>query len=193
MKWKASVFLLLIIVLWSVFRDRPAISSEPLEVMREDLVLRNGRLYLGDAVEPFSGSMVEYYDNEVLKSRTSVIDGQLEGLSEGWHPNGQLQVREHFKANVSHGLRLKWSENGTKVSESNIENGEHHGLFRRWHENGQLAESVNLVRGKADGLSFSYYPSGYLQASVKIEMGEVVEQQFWEDGEMQADTTEDPL
>ncbi len=41
-----------------------------------------------------------------------VEEGLLHGVSDGHHPNGQLQVREHSEKNISHGLRTKWFESG---------------------------------------------------------------------------------
>src|SRR5207247_3855370 len=77
--------------------DAPRARNRPPEVLRADLVLQDGRLHrLGEATS-FSGLMIQRYANGGLQSRSTVFEGLLDGLSEGWFTNGQLQVSEHFK------------------------------------------------------------------------------------------------
>jgi len=153
------------------------------EVLAGDLSLRDQRLYWKDEVVPFAGIMIENYANGLLKSRSTLSNGVLHGLSEGWHTNGVLQVREHFQNGVSHGLRTKWFANGGKMSEAPIEHGKIQGFFRRWHENGPLAEEIRMTDGAPDGTSRAFYPSGALKAQAKLERGKVIEQRFWKEGE----------
>jgi antitoxin component YwqK of YwqJK toxin-antitoxin module len=153
------------------------------EVPRELLSLRDGRLYREGAPEPFSGIMIELCEEGGRKSRSRLVDGLLEGLSEGWHPDGQLQVQEHFRAGVSHGTRVKYYPDGTKLSEATIVNGAMEGRFRRWHENGALAEELELRQGHVDGLAWSFYPSGFVKARASLNNGTPVNQAFWNDGE----------
>lgn len=163
------------------------LSPKPLpapEATAEQLVKREGRMYRTNQSEPFTGALVERFPNGAMKSRSLLVAGLLEGVSEGWYTNGQMQVREYFKAGVSHGLRAKWYPHGALLSESSIQEGEHHGTFRRWHENGRLAEAVEMKHGQPDGISLSYYPSGCLKARTQMQNGKVVEQKFWNDGEM---------
>ena len=81
--WLGLAVLTLTMTLWAVFRFQPAEPAETVEALREALVLRDERLHLGDASEPFTGSMIERYEDGALKSRTSVVKGLLEGVSEG--------------------------------------------------------------------------------------------------------------
>ena len=153
------------------------------EVSRDQLVLRDGRLYRLDYPVPFAGVMREVHADGTLKSRSHLAHGRLEGLSEGWHTNGVKQVEEHFRAGVSHGPRTKWHDNGRKLSEVEIVNGQLEGTFRRWHEEGSLAEEIALKHGQPDGLSRAFYPSGCLKAEARLAAGRVLEQQHWHDGE----------
>jgi len=157
------------------------------EVLRAELRPQAGRLYrAGREQVAFTGWMIERYESGVLKSRSRIVEGLLEGVSEGWHPNGQMQVREHFQAGVSHGLRTKWHENGVKQSEGTVVEGKLQGVFRRWHENGKLAEEMELNGDTPEGLARSFYPSGFLKAQARLKEGQVTEQKFWKDGERHA-------
>lgn len=152
------------------------------EVSRFRLALTDGRLCRVGQTIPFTGWLVEHYREGGPKSRSHVTDGRLEGVSEGWHTNGVLQVREHFRAGVSHGPRTKWFDSGKKLSEAGIVNGKLHGPFRRWHENGVLAEEMELKDGEPDGIARAWHPSGFVKAEVRLREGKPVEQRHWEDG-----------
>jgi len=166
---------------WLVFR--PARPLAVLEARRETLTLREGRLYRAGETTPFSGVVTEVQDHGTLRSRSRVVNGLLEGVSEGWHTNGQLQVREHFVAGISDGPRVKWHANGQKLSEATIVQGRIEGVFRRWHEDGSLAEEIPMRASQPDGLARSYFPSGFLQAEARLRDGQVLTQRFWKDGE----------
>ena len=153
------------------------------EVLRNALTFREGRLYRSTESTPFTGLMIERYEEGTLKARSSISNGVLQGISEGWHTNGVMDVREHFTNGVSHGLREKWFESGKKISEGTIVAGKFEGPFRRWHENGQLAEEIEMKHGEPDGVAKSYFPSGFLKTQARLQNGKVVETKSWKDGE----------
>lgn len=155
----------------------------PPEVPLAELVLREGRMYHGDALVPFTGMAFESYPDGVLQSRSSFVDGLLNGVSEGFFADGALQIREHFTNGLSHGLRTRWFADGTRLSEAQIDRGRIVGVFRRWHENGALAEEVPMSNDLPEGISRAFYPDGRLKAEVRLEHGKVVEQRFWKEGE----------
>lgn len=151
------------------------------EVERSALVLKDGQLHLGDRI--YTGLMLEHYPGGVLKSRSVVSNGVLNGLSEGWFTNQTLQVMEHFVNGVSHGERLRWDAEGRKVAAAQIVHGKIEGVFRRWHENGVVAEEVTMTNGEPEGLSRAWYPSGFLKAEVRLVGGQVKDQHRYKDGE----------
>jgi len=155
----------------------------PPELDRTKLVLTEGRLRVKDSAAPFTGFMLEHYPDGAMRSRSAVSNGILQGLSQGWFTNGQLQVTENCKEGVSDGLRTKWYASGAKQSEAGIVSGKSQGMFRKWHENGALSEQVEFVADQPQGVSLAYYPSGYFKARVIMKDGKPVEQTFWKDGE----------
>ena len=149
--------------------------------LRTELQLRDGCLLNGGVL--FTGAVVERYGNGQMKSRSSVSNGLLEGLSEGWHTNGLLQVSEHFTKGVSHGLRTKYYGSGRKLSEADVVYGTIEGIYQTWHENGNLAQRVCLSHGVPDGEAASYFPDGSLKARVRLDHGKVINQHFAEQGQ----------
>lgn len=154
-----------------------------LEVERNALFLKEGKLCFKDSSLPFSGVMLEHYPGGQIQSRSLVLDGVLDGPSRGYYTNGQMQVEEHFKAGVSDGIRTKWYPNGAKLSEATIVNGKLAGTFRRWHENGSLAEIVEMKDGQPEGPSTSFHPDGSVKARATVQNGKIIEQKFWKLGE----------
>jgi hypothetical protein len=190
--WRAGACLAGLLVLgliaFQTTRSRPHPATPVNEATAMQLIRHGTRFYRTNENQPFDGSLVERYPGGALKSRSRLIDGLLNGISEGWYTNGQVEVVENFKAGVSEGKRSKWYPNGTLLSETTIHAGEHDGTFRRWHENGQLAEQVEMKHGQPDGLSLAYYPSGNLKARTRMENGKLVEQKFWNDGAASPDS-----
>jgi len=160
-----------------------AVEDGPNVVKRRDLEIRDNHWYLPGQTNGFCGIVIDAYGSGERKSRSSVSNGLLEGLSCGWYTNGQLQVEEHFRGGVSHGLRTKWYANGRKLSEVSVARGKMEGLFRRWYENGQLAEEVELKAGLPDGLAKSFYSTGFKKSAVFLREGAVVRKEYWKDGE----------
>jgi antitoxin component YwqK of YwqJK toxin-antitoxin module len=173
----------LLIALGPRQRGSQRASLQPAELLRAELIVQDGRLHRAGDTNTFSGVMIERRNDGALQSRSAVFDGWLDGLSEGWFTNGQLQVTEHFKRGVSHGLRTKWFPSGKKLSEGNIVDGKFQGTFRKWHENGVLAEQVEFIDGQPAGVSLAYFPSGAVKARARLESGKIIEQRFWKDGE----------
>ena len=178
----ALILVLLMGLLWPA--DSGDGRPERLEVMLSDVVKTNGLFFLNGEAESFTGVIVDKYESEVTKSRTAIVNGQLQGLSEGWYSSGQQQIAENFSAGVANGPRTKWWENGQKQSEGNVVDGEWEGLFRKWHENGVLAQEIPMKRGVAHGLARAWFPSGALKSRVQMRHGEAEKSEFFEDGEV---------
>jgi antitoxin component YwqK of YwqJK toxin-antitoxin module len=157
-----------------------------IETARRDLIQKDGRWYRQGQTGPFTGCMVDQYPGGALLSRCQVSNGLLNGVSECWYTNGQIQVREYFKDGVSNGQRQKWHENGKLLSQANIAEGKVTGTFRSWHDNGQLSERIEMKLGKPDGIAWAYYPSGFVKAETTVREGEVLNRHLWKDGERAA-------
>ena len=189
-KWRLPWLMLVVTVSLGIFlvlkrgsAPREGIQP-PLERSRNDLVLRDGRLFDGEM--PFTGLVLEHYDGGALKSCSTVVNGLLEGLSEGRHTNGALQVTEYFVRGVAQGTRTKYHPNGNKLSTATIVDGKIQGHYERWYDDGTQAEQIRLTNGIAHGESFAFYPDGSLKARVHLDQGTVIEQKFFQPGEVRA-------
>lgn len=183
----ALVLLVVGVAGYLALRHQPAAPGQPdlskQATHRTNLVLQAGSWRLPGTTNPFTGLLLDTYEDGIRKSLSIVSNGLLEGLSQGWYTNGQQQVEEHFIAGTSHGLRTKWHHNGQKLSEIPIVEGQLHGTFRRWDEQGALTEEIEIKSGQPDGVSRSFYPSGSIKAEALLKQGRLIENRQWKDGE----------
>lgn len=160
----------------------------PAVVPRLQLELRAGLFYLPGATISFSGAITDAFKDGTVKLRTAVVDGQLHGVSEGWHTNGVMELREHFHRGIPHGTRTTWHPNGKKRSEGQLVAGLQQGTYRQWYEGGALAAEAEFKDGKPHGLSRAWYPSGCLKAEALMRHGAVETRHFYPDGERREPT-----
>lgn len=183
--WMVILSVVALLLAWPVFRARhPRAAAMPQPEFRIADLERVDGVWRGRVGGlPVSGLIVDRNPEGGLKFRSPVREGRLDGLSEGWHANGQIQVRETFGAGIAEGPVDRWHSNGQKASEGIARSGKLEGPFSRWHENGVLAERYSLVAGVPHGTAQAWYPSGYQKAETVMEHGTVVRQRFWKDTE----------
>jgi antitoxin component YwqK of YwqJK toxin-antitoxin module len=85
---------------------------------------------------PFSGTLVEYYKNGQLKSKTTFKEGKGDGVWESYYENGQLEEKRNYK-------------DGEKVV-----------LIEIYYKNGQLKEKITYKDGRLDGVREGYDRDG---------------------------------
>jgi antitoxin component YwqK of YwqJK toxin-antitoxin module len=172
-------------LLWICLDRRQVPSARPVlnQTTTREMVQKYGRWYKIGETNCYTGLMVDHHPGGMLCSRSQISDGLLNGVSETWYTNGQMQAREYYKVGVSDGLREKWHENGSRMSEATIVEGKVIGTFRSWHDNGKLSEQIEMKLGRPDGVALAYYPSGYLKAQTTMNNGQMVGRKTWKDGE----------
>ena len=141
---------------------------------RSAVELRDGLLRLKTVTGPFTGVMFEQAQGGGLLNEVPVWRGKVHGIARGWHPNGQLEVEEHFINGLSDGVRTRWHPNGVKRSTTTIVKGVLNGPYVEWHDNGRKALEMTLVNGLGEGPSESWYPDGRLKSKVVLKAGEPI-------------------
>jgi antitoxin component YwqK of YwqJK toxin-antitoxin module len=155
---------------------------------RQQLENRQGQFFLTGGVHAFTGWMIDNHADGTVKLRTSLVDGRLHGISEGWHSNGVQELREAFNQGLAEGVRTTWYPNGRQRSEGTLVAGLQQGEFRQWYESGVLAARVEFKDGKPHGRSQAWFPSGYLKAEALMSQGQVSARHFYQDGEQRVPT-----
>lgn len=183
-KWLAIAILIAgaLLLVWMNFRSSAPLDEDAAlpEVERVRLSLVDGVLKEEGTSDPFTGFMVERYEDGSYQTRSRIEAGQLHGVVRGWFPDGTLESEEYFVQGVSHGVRQRWHENGVLAARTEIAEGEVHGEFKTWDADGHLVQRITMVQGQPHGISESYYPSGYVRTRVKVEHGEILSQESWD-------------
>lgn len=160
---------------------RPHSKPDPAEVLRADLVLRDGVLHYHGEAGNYSGLLVENYGPGRRKLAIEIRNGKPDGVSRGWFDNGQQEVEEHFVEGVSHGERTRWYRNGARHSLEQIDHGKVSGPYSEWYDNGQLAVKMTLRDGQPDGLAEAWHRSGALKSRSHLARGKILDRAFFND------------
>lgn len=77
-----------------------------------------GRAMYNYKRKPFSGFLIEYYDNStVIFSETEYQNGYEDGVEREFYENGKMKYENHSKNNRLDGLCRDWDKDGNLISE----------------------------------------------------------------------------
>ena len=97
-------------------------TKKPETVNEVDLIKRKDGLYYKKyARAPFTGKR-EYFQGLYLVIE-NIKNGKLEGLTGGFHENGQLSSKENYKNGKLEGLTEGFNEDGLCTSKARYKNG----------------------------------------------------------------------
>lgn len=126
------------------------------ETYHENGQLMNRIVYHGSKMA--DGVYVSYGANGKVSSRTHMKDGQMHGLSEVFHTNGQLYQRVRFV----HDKR--------------------EGEFTDYAPDGSLRARAVFVHGQPEGWSFESHDNGQVSQKVLYHQGDILSMQKWAPG-----------
>ena len=142
-----------------------------IEASNEKLNLENGILFYNDM--PFTGDLVTYYGNNILKSDIEYADGRKHGLEKHWYESSTRAIARYYKKGLKSGLHQGWWENGKLKFEYYFNNnGEYNGSVKEWDESGLLIMYFNYKDGKEIGNQRLWKSDGSLKANYEVIEGE---------------------
>ena len=97
------------------------------------------------------------FDSGVRFKYTFNSAGQLHGLIQKWHPNGQLRGEGNWVDGKKHGSEKQWYDNGQLALETNYRKDKLAGQFNMYYNNGELKE------GRRYNLGIEHEPRLYRQ------------------------------
>ncbi|WP_394748907.1 toxin-antitoxin system YwqK family antitoxin [Spongiimicrobium salis] len=136
-----------------------------------DLNLINGTLFLRNT--SFDGHLVDYYDEDSLKSLTVFKNGRKNGVEKHWNANGTLAVERYYRNGIKVGRHRGRYLNGQLQFEYFFnDEGRYHGSNKEWYATGQLARDFNFVNGHEVGLQRLWKINGNIRANYEVRNGE---------------------
>ncbi|EDM42872.1 Hypothetical exported 24-amino acid repeat protein [unidentified eubacterium SCB49] len=153
--------------------DNKPVVINPIEVLKEDLILNQieGKWYYNEV--PYSGYSLRFYPNDTLAERIGFINGKREGIARKWSENGVLRIESYYKANRLDSVYKSWWENGQLSAMTNYENGVKQGEEREWYATGQLAKLRQLVDGAENGMQKAWLQNGKLYINYEAKNGRI--------------------
>ena len=112
---------------------------------------------------PYTGEIVKYVDDEKtqLEWKKNYKEGKLDGLSEEYNKNGQLEESVTYKeGEEEEEVKYTYYENGQLKKKETYKDGKKDGQWEEYGDNGQLWSKETYKDGKEDG-QWEIYNVGY--------------------------------
>jgi antitoxin component YwqK of YwqJK toxin-antitoxin module len=87
-------------------------------VLIRDIDYVNGVYYHDDHI--FNGDIVDYYENETLKFRYTVLDGRLHGLAKEFYPSGKVKSERNYIVSKLFGQFIEYFESGEIMAQFDV-------------------------------------------------------------------------
>ena len=124
---------------------------------------------------PYTGKIVKYVDDEKtqLEWKKNYKEGKLDGLSEEYNKNGQLEESVTYKeGEEEEEVKYIYYENGQLVTKGTYKDGKEDGPYESYYKNGQLNYKTTYQDGVIeDGLFEGYHENGQLRWKGTIKDG----------------------
>jgi antitoxin component YwqK of YwqJK toxin-antitoxin module len=151
-----------IIVLALAFKVSPY-EARDAGFSRQDELLQYG-------TQPFSGTLIERYENGLLYRKTDYRAGIKHGLSRQYALNGNLVAFGHYVDGRREGVEQGWFAEGGKKFEYHYKHGVFDGVQMQWHSSGAVFRREVFDNG-AETEKKILYPHGEIFTNYAIRDG----------------------
>ncbi len=118
----------------------------------------------------FSGYLIQikpHYPNDTLV-KNAYFNGMLNGISQKWYPNQQIQEIRYYREGKKDGLQVAFWENGFKKFEFTARNDTYEGELKEWDIHGKLFHLGHFEDGQEEGVQKLWYDNGKIKANYVI-------------------------
>lgn len=122
---------------------------------------------------PYSGIIIEFYKDGVLKSKSQYFEGRREGFYNGWYFSGNIKFERTYSNGLKTSIHKGWYDTKAQKFEYYFNNvGAYNGSVKEWYSNGTLAKHFNFEKGKENGSQKMWNPNGNIRANFFTVNGE---------------------
>ncbi|MFT6715419.1 MAG: antitoxin component YwqK of YwqJK toxin-antitoxin module [Saprospiraceae bacterium] len=166
MKVSFSIFLITLLV------SCTSNKTEMLEFTFQESEFEHINNLLNRNNKPFTGMLVAYFNESLIKSKRPYVQGLLNGQDFFWYPNGQLATSRHYTNGIKTGTHKGWWNDGQLKFIYPINNqGQYEGEVREWYKSGQQYKSFYFEKGKESGSQKLWKSDGRIKANYVIKNG----------------------
>ena len=132
------------------------------KVFRDDGTLQ--QLISMDKDSTLQGHSFTYYENgEDIFEKANYFNGELSGVRELFYPDGNIEIRETYSADVLVDTLFTFHANGNMKTKSYYDNGTLTGVATKYYESGSLNEEVTFEYDEENGPFKEYHENGQLK------------------------------
>ena len=125
--------------------------------------------------QPFSGYIVSFYQDSMLKEKIGIYNGKKQNKATYWFPNGKLKEVSNYSRGKLHGEKKLWSNKPSHmlIASLNYYSGKATGEQKQWYKTGELYKKLNLNMGKEEGIQQAFRKNGDLYANYEAKNGRI--------------------
>ena len=107
---------------------------------------------------PLNGEYIDYWENEILKSKANYVDGKLQGEYIEYYNTiaNDVNIRKNYEDGKLQGEYIEYWTNENLKSKANYVDGKLQGTRSFYYDNGCIKEEVNFLDGKQENMTFHY-------------------------------------
>jgi antitoxin component YwqK of YwqJK toxin-antitoxin module len=163
----------------------------------DKLRYENDIAYGVDSVTPYTGTVIDYYDNGDKKLEEHYKNGKEDGLLVFWNNDGTWYsdntkgLEINYKSGKEDGKKIIWSKDGSqKLYEGDYSNNKLNGLAISWFKSGQKWQEQSYKNGDVDGDCIVWYKNGHKQSKSTYIQGKKagLYMSWYENGKQQEET-----
>lgn len=133
-------------------------------------VLRKGGSLFSNG-EPFSGYLLEHYDDGAVKSRTGYMKGKAEGWAYGFYNNRDTAWKRYYKNGKKQDVHYGWWQNRKPQFIYRYTRDMFEGEQVSYYANGRLAQIQHYKDGHEEGTQQSWSQAGKLTSNYTVKNG----------------------
>lgn len=134
------------------------------KVYSEDGVLQ--QLISMDKDSTLQGVSITYFDNGVdVFEQAHYLNGELSGVREIFYPDGNVEIRETYLADVMVDTLMTFHRNGNIRTKAFYKSGTLTGVATKYYESGLLLEEVTFEYDEENGPFKEYHENGNIKWS----------------------------
>ncbi len=121
--------------------------------------------------KPLDGHVTERFADGARKRDANYRNGRLHGVTQGWHPNGQLDYARTYRDGLEEGVHRGWYSSGRRRFAYRYHRGVADGMSEQWYESGQAYTRFQYEDGQELGQQQMWNGDGTLRANYVIRDG----------------------
>ena len=134
-------------------------SQEEVDISK--MQIRDEIIYVEDIEKPFTGKIIEKFENGQIKNEVEYKNGIRHGVYKNYREDGQLTIDNTYENGKMTSTR-HYNGSGQLSWEMVLQ--ENSKVEKSYYENGQLAYEETLVEGMRNGTVKTYYENGQLKS-----------------------------